>query len=140
MLAQAGDLLGVHGEIRIKLVHDDEMSHAHQQYKGIPSTTDVLTFDLRDDHPTPPPENPVLDTDLLVCVDQAQRQATARGIDLQRELLLYSIHGLLHCLNYDDTSTEKAQAMHAKEDQLLIKLGVGATFTLNSINTEESEC
>ncbi len=36
------------GSITLVLVDDAEMSRLHAEYKGDPSTTDVLTFDLRE--------------------------------------------------------------------------------------------
>ncbi len=109
-------------DVRLALVGDDEMSTLHERHKQIEGTTDVLTFDLRDD-----PQGP-LDVDIVVCVDEAQRQADSHNIDLKRELLLYFLHGLLHCLGYDDHDDASFAAMHAREDEVLAAIGVGATF------------
>jgi probable rRNA maturation factor len=141
-LANVGRLLGAHGEVRVRLVLDAEMAQAHEEFAGVPGTTDVLTFDLTD-----PEENPLkapavmlkdgsivvhqpraLDTDILVCVDEGKRQAAARGHDLFRELLLYSIHGVLHCLGHDDHDEAQFAAMHALEDAILVALGIGPVF------------
>lgn len=112
---------GLAGEVRVRLVGDEEMSAAHQRHKGEAGTTDVLTFDLS--------EQPrVLDVDILACVDEAARQAADRGLAVERELLLYIVHGVLHCAGYDDHTEEQAMAMHAREDELLEEIGVGATF------------
>lgn len=116
-------LLGVGGEVRLKVVDDREMAHAHETYSGVAGTTDVLTFDLTDGEGTSP-----LDVDILLCLDEASRQARARGHEPRRELLLYSIHGILHCLGHDDHDPEAYELMHAQEDKLLTALGVGATF------------
>jgi len=116
--------LGAPGEVRVRVVRDDEMTRAHQTYLDAHSTTDVITFDLAEHDAN------TLDTDLLVCADQARREAHARGTTTERELLLYIIHGALHCLGHDDTSPDAAAAMHAREDQILDAIGVGATFAL----------
>ncbi len=113
------------GEVRARIVTDAEMTTAHERWSGIEGTTDVLTFDLRDEASR---DNQPLDVDLLLCVDVAQRQADARGHTPERELLLYLIHGVLHCLGYDDHSAADAARMHAEEDRLLDTIGVGATF------------
>ncbi len=114
--------LGLEGELRIELVDDASMSAAHQQWKDDPATTDVLTFDLR------PCQTDPLDTDLMVCVDEAARQAASRDLPIEHELLLYITHGLLHCLGHDDQSPAEAEAMHAREDELLAALGLGAIY------------
>jgi probable rRNA maturation factor len=125
--ARALHHLGATGEVRVRVVDDAEMDAAHRQYSGVPGTTDVLTFDLRDEAAPGEPAQP-LDTDLLVCVDEAARQAAHRGHDRARELLLYALHGTLHCLGEDDHAEDQAQRMHAREDRTLEAIGVGTTY------------
>jgi probable rRNA maturation factor len=141
-LARAGQLVGAHGEIRVRLVADAEMAQAHEEFAGVPGTTDVLTFDLTDpeDDPIDSPTAALIsgdirvirprlvDADILVCTDEAARQAAARGHDLFHELLLYSIHALLHCLGHDDHEETDFAAMHALEDAILTRLGLGVVF------------
>lgn len=118
------EAIGASGEVRVRVVGDTEMAAAHERYAGEPGTTDVLTFDLR---PEPAAGSP-LDVDILVCIDEAQRQAAARGHDALRELLLYIIHGVLHCLGHDDHDPEAARRMHAEEDRILALVGVGPVY------------
>lgn len=122
--AAAARLLAVAGEVRVRVVGDTEMAAAHERYSGVPGTTDVLTFDLRDD----PAAGGPLDTDILVCIDEARRQAAARGLSVERELLLYIVHGVLHCLGFDDHDEAAHRAMHDEEDRVLEAIGVGRTF------------
>lgn len=121
MAQDALDLLGVPGEVRVRVVGDAEMAAAHLEYAETPGTTDVLTFDLSGD-----PE--FLDADIMVCADEATRRGAERGHEARRELLLYIVHGVLHCLGHDDHEEEDFERMHAAEDELLTRLGVGATF------------
>jgi len=113
--------LGLVGEVRVRLLGDEEMARAHERYKGRSGPTDVLTFDLE-------PDSDVLDVDVLVCVDEASRRAAQFGHDVAREILLYMVHGVLHCLGYDDHDPEQAERMHREEDRLLEAIGVGAVF------------
>jgi probable rRNA maturation factor len=126
MLARAG-------EARVRVVGDPEMAAAHERYQGIAGTTDVLTFDMTDSPAGPAatpghPSGRVLDADILVCFDEAARQGAARSHAPERELLLYIVHGVLHCLGHDDHDAGAAARMHAVEDQVLSALGVGATY------------
>lgn len=114
--------LGRAGEVRVRLVGDDEMARLHSQYKNDPTTTDVLTFDHGANAAAP------FDVDIVVCVDEASRQADARGHALTHELLLYILHGALHCSGYDDVTEEQSAAMHAREDEILRAIGVGAVY------------
>ena len=114
-------VIGVTGSVRVRLISDCEMAAKHLVHCGVPGTTDVITFDLSD-------LERVLDVDLLVCVDEAQRQSSRRSIALEHELLLYVIHGMLHCLGHDDHTPEDAAAMHAREDEILTAIGVGPVY------------
>lgn len=116
--------INAEGEVRARIVADAEMAAAHEKYSGIPGTTDVLTFDLRDE----PSSGDPLDVDLWICADEARRNAAERGFPVERELLLYIVHGVLHCLGFDDHDEAAHRAMHAEEDRILEAIGVGATF------------
>lgn len=124
-LARAIARLGAVGECRVQVIADAAMADAHETYGGVPGTTDVLTFDLTDGEGAGRGE---LDVDIMVCLDEAERQAIARGHEPRRELLLYAIHGVLHCLGHDDHDDDAFARMHAEEDRLMEWLGVGATF------------
>jgi probable rRNA maturation factor len=114
--------LCVRGEVRVRLMHDAEMAAAHERHKGITGPTDVLTFDLSD-------EGGLLDVDLLVCVDEARRRAGEFGHEVRAEVLLYIVHGVLHCMGHDDHDPDDARRMHEAEDALLRDIGVGAVYT-----------
>jgi hypothetical protein len=43
-------------------------------------------------------------------------------------LLLYGLHGMLHLCGFDDRTERAFRAMHAKEDEILTRLGVGPVF------------
>jgi probable rRNA maturation factor len=122
---QALNLLGATGEVRVRVVDDVAIAAAHVKYSGIEGTTDVLTFDLAK-------KDLELDVDLLVCLDEAVRQAASRGYGPEREMLLYIIHGILHCLGHDDHDEAAAARMHAEEDRILEALGVGRTYHAGS--------
>lgn len=121
VLGIASGRFKVHGQVRARVVDDEAMTAAHLKYSNIDSTTDVLTFDLSE-------SDAEIDTDLLVCADEAARRGAELGHGPERELLLYVVHGLLHCVGHDDHDPEAYAAMHALEDELLAAGGVGATF------------
>lgn len=125
---RAAAALRVAGEVRVRVVDDATMTEAHQRWHGQPGTTDVLTFDYSDSSLVADRSSLPVDADILVCVDEASRQSSARGHAVERELLLYIIHGVLHCLGHDDHDDAAAQEMHRREDEVLIEIGVGATY------------
>ncbi len=121
----AVDYLGCSGEVRVRLVGDPAMSAAHLKHLGDPSTTDVMTFDMADGASA---GTKVLDADVLICLDEADRQAALRRHAPQLEVLLYIVHAILHCLGYDDHSRASARAMHEREDEVLSAIGVGVVY------------
>ena len=131
-MREAMAVLKASGEVRARIVGDAEMATLHVRHTGIEGTTDVLTFDLRE-----PPDGDsadivrdtyALDTDIVICADEAARHAGPGGYPVEHELLLYLVHGVLHCLGHDDHATDQALAMHAEEDRILRAIGVGAVY------------
>lgn len=112
------------GGLAVTLIDDAEMTRLHAEHCDDPTTTDVLTFDLRE--PGQPASH--LEGDLVVCRDEAERQAQARGHDARLELLLYAVHGLMHLLGEDDHDPAAYERMHQREDELLTALGLGPVF------------
>ncbi|MAC20925.1 MAG: rRNA maturation RNase YbeY [Phycisphaerae bacterium] len=106
--------------VSIRVVGDVEMDAAHRRWCDVPGTTDVLTFESREDGD--------LEIDLLLCLDEANRRAMEYGHGVERELLLYAVHGVLHCLGHDDCEEEDRARMHREEDRLLAAVGVGAVY------------
>lgn len=149
-LTRAGAMLGAWGEVRVRIVGDVEMARAHEEFAGVCGTTDVLTFDMTDpeestgDGPSAVVRGDSIevlgarrvDADVLACADEARRQAGARGHRVEDELLLYALHGLLHCLGHDDHDEGASAAMHALEDVVLGRLGVGAVFARDGRGAE----
>jgi probable rRNA maturation factor len=101
----------------VRVIRDPEMCAMHLQHMNDPTTTDVLTFPDEDG------------ADIAVCVDEACRRAEEMGHEVRRELLLYALHGMLHCVGFDDTVQEDHDRMHAEEDRLLGLVGVKSTFS-----------
>jgi probable rRNA maturation factor len=110
-------------ELSLALVNDAEMSELHRHFLGIAGPTDVLSFPLETDS-----RRRVTSGEIVVCVPEAARQARLRGVPLERELLLYSLHGMLHLCGYNDKTPREFRRMHRAEDMILTKLGVGPVF------------
>lgn len=127
MIRRAMAFQSLTGALSARIVADAAMATAHTEFCGVEGTTDVITFDLTDPGDNAPSKG-IVETDLLLCLDEAERQAKSRGHEVRRELLLYTLHGLLHCLGHDDHDDAGYTRMHAEEDRVLTALGVGPTF------------
>jgi probable rRNA maturation factor len=119
-------------ELSLALVGDKRMALLHEQFMNVSGPTDVLTFPLDLD-----PRGRPLSGEVVVCVPEARRQAKERKVPVERELLLYALHGLLHLCGYDDRTGEDFRAMHRAEDQILTRLGVGPVFAPPADRTPE---
>ena len=62
--------------------------------------------------------------DVAVSVETARREADAREVELDTEVMLYALHGMLHLLGLrDSTEAERAAMRNAERDELAL-LGV----------------
>lgn len=117
LLQQAPD------EVSIALVGDITMGRLHERYMGIAGPTDVLTFELDRDR-----RGRITSGEIILCIPHARRAARRLGTNPKHEALLYAIHGLLHLCGFDDRTEHDFRVMHAKEDDILTRLGVGPVF------------
>jgi probable rRNA maturation factor len=108
--------------VSVRVVDDRTMSALHARHVSDPSTTDVLTFDLTDEG------DRRVTVDIVVCADEAGRRAAEIGHAVERELLLYVLHGLLHVTGFDDRTPAAHDAIHAEEDRILRAAGIGAIY------------
>lgn len=100
-------------EVDIAVVDAEEITCLNRRWLNHRRATDVISFDLSD------PQSDALTAQIIVCGDVAVEQARRRGIGVQRELMLYVVHGLLHLMGYDDTDAASAEVMHARQEELL---------------------
>jgi probable rRNA maturation factor len=107
--------------IDVLIVDDARLSELHAQYLNDPTTTDVLTFNLAE-------KGEAMEIQVVICADAAARQAGPRGHSIEFEVLLYAIHGLLHCSGFDDHSEAECVRVHREEDRILEAIGVGKVF------------
>ncbi len=109
-------------EITVQVVDDVAMSDLHKKHSDIDGTTDVLTFDNGSD-------DYCVRADIACCVDEASRESNRRGHSLDEELLLYIVHGILHCCGFDDCDEVSHREIHAEEDRVLSAIGVGPVWS-----------
>jgi len=110
-------------ELSLALVNDSAMSKLHEQFMSIAGPTDVLTFPIDEDS-----RGRIISGEVVVCVPEARRQARVMGTTVQREVLLYALHGMLHLCSFDDRTAAGFQEMHRTEDEIFKRLGVGPVF------------
>src|SRR5206468_4395349 len=100
-------------EISLAFVDNPTIHTLNKRYLNHDEPTDVLSFPLSE------PNAKRLAGELVIGVEVAQAQAQERGHDVQLELGLYVIHGLLHLCGYDDKTDEGAREMRGRERHYL---------------------
>jgi probable rRNA maturation factor len=96
-------------ELSVSLVGADEMADLHQRYLGEPGPTDVLSFPQDE---AAPEDGPRLLGDVVICPEFA----VGHGKELQAELRLLLVHGILHLLGYDHEEEAARRAMWARQE------------------------
>jgi probable rRNA maturation factor len=105
-------------EISLAFVDNPTIHRLNQRYLQHDEPTDVLSFPLSE------PGARRLAGELVIGAEVAATQAAARGHDVQAELALYVIHGLLHLFGHDDHDEAGAAAMRGRERHYLAQLGL----------------
>lgn len=105
-------------EISLAFVDNATIHRLNKQFLGHDEPTDVLSFPLSE------PSAKKLAGELVIGAEVALEQAQARGHDVQAELALYVIHGLLHLCGLDDKTAKYANEMRQREKHYLGKLGL----------------
>jgi probable rRNA maturation factor len=100
-------------ELSLSFADEPEMQSLNRRYRGIDATTDVLSFPL----------DAELLGDVVVAPAQARHHARDFASDMDTEMRLLLVHGILHLLGYDHEDDAQAALMEARENELLIKLG-----------------
>ncbi len=116
-------------EMGVAIIDDDRMQELNRTYRNVDEPTDVLSF-----HMPPymeqkseltfiiPPDKARHLGDVLVSYPRAMQQAQEQGCELEQELALLIIHGVLHLLGYDHELPREGRRMKAREKTILSKL------------------
>jgi probable rRNA maturation factor len=105
-------------EVSLAFVDNPTIHALNKRYLDHDEPTDVLSFPLGESGAKR------LAGELVIGAEVAQAQARERGHDVQQELALYVIHGLLHLCGYDDKTDDAAREMRQRERHYLAALGL----------------
>ena len=94
-------------EVVIAIVSDAVIARLHRDFGGVPGPTDVITFQHGE---------------IVISAETAARQARANREPLQRELVRYIVHGLLHLNGHRDETVAGRQKMWAVQERIVQRL------------------
>ncbi|MFY9477475.1 MAG: rRNA maturation RNase YbeY [Aquabacterium sp.] len=102
-------------EIAVRLVDADEGQALNRDYRHKDYATNVLTFDYATE--------PVVMADLIICAPVIEREAQEQHKTLEAHYAHMLVHGALHSQGWDHEDPEEAEAMEAREREILAALG-----------------
>ena len=105
------------GQLAIHLVGAEEMACLNEQFLGHAGSTDVITFDYRDDS-----KPGAASGEIFISVDDAVKSAPRFRTTWRTELIRYLVHGVLHLQGFDDTSAAARRVMKREENRRLKEL------------------
>ena len=110
--------LGADVELSLSLVDDAEIQALNREWRDEDAPTDVLSFSLVEGSSFPPTAGPPTLGDVVISVDTAARQAAARDVTLEEELIHLAVHGLAHLCGYDHATADEERVMFGWEQRL----------------------
>lgn len=109
--------LDTDGEITVRIVDADEGRRLNREFRGKDYATNVLTFDYT--------KTPIVMADLVLCAPVVAREAKEQRKTLAAHYAHLLVHGTLHAQGWDhETSEQDAEAMEAREIEILARLGI----------------
>lgn len=102
------------GEIRFIFIEDEYSRKINKQYLNHDYPTDVISFPFES-------TNQYVEGEVYVNVEQAAEQAADYKVSLEEEVWRLMIHGILHLLGENDSTSSEREKMRQKEDHYLAK-------------------
>ena len=105
--------------VSIAFISDRRMTELNKLFRDKNTTTDVLSFPYKADDFDPDKNNL---GDIVISVEQAQKQAQENGLTLESEIKQLILHGVLHLCGYDHEVDDGE--MNLRELELRESLGI----------------
>ena len=124
--AAGSDSRSIEPELGVTIVGDNEILELNREYREKDSVTDVLSFPQFADHEElladlldTESEAETLIGDVVICCDQAERQAVEYGTGITREVLYLFVHSMMHLFGYDHIEEADRTVMRKREEEVL---------------------
>ena len=123
--------------ISITLTTPEHIHEINKQYRNVDKETDVLSFPMFEkqeiDAKIQNKDFEFEDVlgDIVISVEQVEKQAQEYGHSFERELSYMIVHGFYHLMGYDHIEEKDKIVMRPKEENILNKLGIRRDDELN---------
>lgn len=115
-------------DVSVVITTTDAVYQLNKQYRGVDAPTDVLSFPAAGQDEADPflPAGELAPClgDIIIAFPVAQAQALAAGHTPVEEVLLLTVHGLLHLAGYDHDTPERKAAMWQVQNNVLAQHGL----------------
>ena len=118
-------------DLTILFVDPDPIAELHERWMSLEGPTDVMSFPM--DELRPGDGKTTMEGvlgDLVICPWVAAQQAAAAGHSTMQEMMLLTIHGILHLLGYDHVTPEQERQMFGLQRQLLLTFLAARRITI----------
>ena len=111
-------------EVSVSFVDEEEIQALNDEYRGVCSVTDVLSFPCDDPYEADPAEELIELGDIVICPSVIDEQRHEFGTSFEQEASLMTVHSVLHLLGYDHMEPEEREEMEAFEKEILEPWGI----------------
>lgn len=109
-------------ELVLRLVDAREGRQLNRSFRHKDAATNVLTFTYS--------KSPAVRADIAICVPVVRREARMQRKTFRDHLAHLVVHGVLHAQGWDHDRPPRADAMEAREIEVLAALGMGDPYSV----------
>jgi len=107
--------------VNISFVDEQEITRLNKQYRNFSVPTDVLSFEAGVIDPET--GNKILG-DIVICIPFVEKQSTFLKNNLNDEIKLMILHGMLHLLGFDHEDDQSKAKMWDYQNKILERLQI----------------
>jgi len=111
-------------ELNYTFMSDEDLLQINKDYLGHDFYTDIITFDNT--------IGKVISADIAISYERIKDNATALAVEVGSELNRVMVHGVLHCIGFNDKTETEKQIMRENEDKML------KMFHVEHLKTEDN--
>ena len=107
--------------VSLAFISPRKMRAYNYSYRGKDTITDVLAFAFKGETEM---------GEILLCYEQAKKQAKEKGHSTRHELFFLIAHGLLHLFGYDHQTPKEKKDMMKQQSRVLEPLGINPEWDI----------